>query len=331
MDPLQLVSINFNLDTVSVPRYNDPKEVKYMNRIMQQVAFTSEEQTFFLDLYHSLSTNTLVQLETLKQRYLQPVGVPADVNMEIKAELTTLAESLDINPYSLHMLFVLLCAPELPRIYRENGLDEKFAYQLSADIRSKLTECEKCKQVMGAQTMEWFHPYFMLKRFPLGRFQYDLYNWDLDDDYHFGDIHIRKGDPVYKIHIPSSGKMTRQMRLESYCLAHDFFGYKKGEPIPLFCRTWLLYDGYRACYSEGSNLWDFRDDFDMVENFEVEGFGNAWRIFNRDFDGDTSVLPGQTTLQRNFIEYIEKGGKHGSASGVIICDGERILNNKRDN
>ena len=96
------------------------------------------------------------------------------------------------------------------------------------------------------------------------------------------------------------------------------------------CRTWLLYDGYRSCYPKDSNLYDFMDDFDLVFHAKAEKFNDAWRLFNRPYDGDTSVLPQDTTLQRNFIEYIDKGGTFGNGTGIIICDGERILNNKRD-
>lgn len=297
---------------------------------MQKLDFTLEEQEFLLNLYQRLTIAELAQIESLKNTYLNPGEDKLQVNLRVRDSLTALAENAGIHPYSMHLLFLLLCAPELPKRYRERGYDEKLAYDLLYDLRIKLTECERCSQIIGAQAFTWFHGHFLVRRFALGYFQYDYHQWELDTDYHFGDIHLTKGDPLYKIHIPSKGKMTREKRLESYRAAHDFFGYKKGEPIALYCSTWFLYEGYRECFPEGSNLRDFRDDFDVVQDLETEGFPDAWRIFNCDFVGDTSGLPRDTTLQRKFIEYIENGGKFGLGRGVILYDGERIINNFRD-
>ena len=302
-----------------------------MLQLMQKLHFTQEEQLYFSNLYQRLTMAELAQIESIKRNYLNPGENRLQANLDTKAALTALAEKNGTHPYSLHLLFVLLCAQELPKRYRERGLDEKYAWNLLEDIRVKLTECEKCYGIMGSSAMEWFFGHFQIRRFGIGYFQYDPIEWELECDYDFGDIHITKGDPVYKIHIPSSGRMTREARLASYCAAHDFFGFKKGEPIVFYCRTWLLYEGYREVFPEGSNLRDFMDDFDLFWNLETEKFDDAWRVFYRSYDGDTSVLPRDTTLQKRLIEYIDKGGKFGFGAGVIICDGERILNNKRDN
>lgn len=302
-----------------------------MQSIMQMINFTQEERDFFLSLYQSLPMQTKKTLEDLKWKTLTPSPDFLEKGFQINDRLTAIAHRLGIHLYSLHMLFLLLCVPELPRLYRQKGIDEKYAYNILPDICCKLKECEKVEHVMGERELEWFYHYFTLTRFAVGYFQYDSCQWDLDVDYHFGDIHLTKGDPIYKIHIPSSGKMTRQARLASYCEAHDFFGYKKGEPIALFCRSWLLYEKYRDVYPVGSNLVDFMDDLDLFWNKDLDTFDDAWRIFYQPYNGDPSVLPQDTRLQRNFVDYINKGGEFGIGAGVIICDGERILNNKRDN
>lgn len=302
-----------------------------MQNMMNRINFTPEEQDFFLKLHQSLSADILSQMDAMKQEYLNPGENRRIVNSRIKEKLAQMAELVGTHPFSFQMLFLLLCAPELPKGYVRRGWDEKHAYNLLLDLRYKLTECEKCHGIIGVQSFDWFHAHFLFTRLGIGYFQYDPLLWELDIDYHFGDIHITKGDPVYKIHIPSSGKMTRETRLASYCALHDFLGYKRGEPIVLFCRTWLLYEKYREVYPTGSNLLDFMDDFDLFWNKECDTFDDAWRIFYQPYNGDTSLLPRDTTLQRNFIEYINNGGKFGSGAGVVICDGERILNNKRDN
>lgn len=301
-----------------------------MEAIMDQIHFSPEEKAFFIDLYHRLSPGMKAQLDILKQRYFNPGDHDTVVNFQIRDALTQMANAVGSHPYSMHMLFLLLCAPELPKGYAERGWDVKYAYNLLMDLRYKLIECENCNGVMGTQCFDWLHYHFLFKRLNIGYFQYDPHNWDLDVDYDFGEIHLTKGVPIHKFHIPSAGKMPRQIRLASYCAFHDFLGYEKGEPVVLFCRSWLLYEPYRNVFPKGSNLLDFMDDFDLVWNGVTERFEDSWRIFNHIYDGDTTVLPCDTTLQRNFIEYIENGGTFGCGAGVIICDGERILNNKRD-
>ena len=46
----------------------------------------------------------------------------------------------------------------------------------------------------------------------------------------------------------------------------------------------------------------------IIKTEKTQDFVDAWRVFGRCFDGDITKLPQETTIQRNFINYIEKGG-----------------------
>ncbi len=302
-----------------------------MKNIMKKIDFSREEQEFFLKLYGSLSEEIRSEFDVMRERYCYPDEDAVEVIRKTEAALNAYAERVGVHRYSMHMLFLLICSVDLPGIYRKNGIDESYAYNALSDLRNKLTECEKWYNIIGTISFAWFHDYFLMTRLAIGRFQYDLTEWQKNYDYEFGGFRVTKGDKIYKFHIPSSGKMTREMRLDSYRQVHSHFGYKKGEPVVITCNTWLLYKGNREVFPVGSNLADFMDDFDLLEFTESERFENAIRVFNRQYEGDTSVLPRDTTLQRNFINYIEKGGKFGTGFGVILFDGEKIINNKRDN
>jgi len=168
-----------------------------------------------------------------------------------------------------------------------------------------------------------------MKLFALGRFQYIKGEFIAENPYVFKDITINPGDDVYYIHIPSGGSMTEENRYDSYKKAFKFFGKKEGDYLLLVCSSWLLYPQNKLIYPEKSNLMGFFNDFDIIRSREDEKpFPNAWRIFNKSYDGDVSVLPQETTLQKNFAKWLAEGNKTGIGYGVIIYDGKQIINKK---
>ncbi|MBQ8551783.1 MAG: hypothetical protein IJ428_03105 [Clostridia bacterium] len=119
--------------------------------------------------------------------------------------------------------------------------------------------------------------------------------------------------------------------MDSYQRAHAFFK-PEGGILPIICETWLLYGANRNIFANGTNLYDFMDDFDIFRSEDNDTpFPDAWRVFYKAYDGDTSVLPRETSLQREYIKWLDAGNKVGCGIGVILFDGERIINNKRDN
>ena len=80
-------------------------------------------------------------------------------------------------------------------------------------------------------------------------------------------------------------------------------------------------------------MHDFMEDFDIISNTREENdvFSASWSIFGCDYNEDMSKLPSDTSLQRNFIRYLKKEKNTGWGTGVILFDGEKIVNNKRDN
>jgi len=138
---------------------------------------------------------------------------------------------------------------------------------------------------------------------------------------------LKKGDTVFAFHIPSSGSMTREMRYDSYKKAFNFFMKHNEKYIPIVCESWLIYPNNSEFFPKDSNLYDFMNDFDILYGYENENaFPDSWRIFNMDFEGDTSVLPKETRLQANIAKYLDSGKKIGNGYGIILFDGEKIIN-----
>ena len=95
----------------------------------------------------------------------------------------------------------------------------------------------------------------------------------------------------------------------------------------IICNSWLLFNENINIFDEKSNLRDFMNDFDNVQNTVCENaFPDSWRVFYRDYEGSTDGFPMDTSLQRNIAKYLAKGKKIGFGYGVLIFDGENIVN-----
>lgn len=300
-----------------------------MKELMTKIGFDDDEILFFSDLYKGLSSSIISKLDDLKAAFFNP-GESSDtkeVCNYVCEELTAISESINCHKYSLHLLFLLYCAEELKTRYLNKGLDISLYYDLLCDITYKLQECKKVHNIMGTDSFNWFHNHFLITLFALGRFQYIKGEFHSDKEYRCGDVCVKPGDPVYYIHIPSSGGMPEEERMHSYKKAYDFFGCNNGNNIILVCESWLLYPPNRFIFPENSNLMSFFNDFDIISSIEpLVPFRNAWRVFNKDYTGDTSELPRETTLQKNYIKWLEAGNQVGNGYGIIIFDGNKIIN-----
>lgn len=226
------------------------------------------------------------------------------------------------NTYMLQLLAWLHLIPYLKERYDELGIDESIFISTMKDISYKVEECKVVNGVCGV-FVDFFFLNFDLKLFELGRLQFHVNKFPAQE-YTYGDYVIKKGDTVYSCHIPSSGKLTPELCMDSLHRAYEFFKSDlKGTVLPILCQSWLLYEPYvEQVFPEGSNLKKFARMFDVYTCSGAE-FTECWRIFGKRYEGTTEGLPSDTTLRRNFIEYIQKGGTFGNGHGVLLYDGEK--------
>ncbi len=86
---------------------------------------------------------------------------------------------------------------------------------------------------------------------------------------------------------------------------------------PFVCHSWLLYPQHRAVFDQFANLGAFVRRFDIISFETTPDFGNAWRVFSVNYDGDPDKLPQNTRLRRAFVEYMRSGGTFGDGFGVV--------------
>lgn len=319
--------------------------------ILSHIDFTPEQINFFLDLNAALTEeDNLWMNEHLKDYLLEtdPTLLPDEINRKTESDLAVWAESKGISRYTANMLFLIRALPSLHARYQDRGLSDEMFYCISHDLTNKLNECIKMHHVMGTFVFYWFHRHFKVELFGLGRFQYEERSFPLDDLAFYktmdGSIQhafvkdldasvkpfyvLKQGSPVYNFHIPSSGPMPLEARLDSYRKAYEFFNTPAGEPIALVCDSWLLWPENNFIFPEGSNLHGFFDDFCILSSRtpgEGRIFPDDWRVYYTHYTGDTSLLPQNTGLQKNIASHLAKGGVIGSGFGVILFDGEKII------
>ena len=200
------------------------------------------------------------------------------------------------------------------------------------DFSYKAKECKTVYGICGL-FVNWFFLFFELKEFSLGRLQYEVY--PMGYDYSYKNIQLKRGDRVYSCHIPSSGKLTYDMCMDSFQSAYEFFKTRlMGDIIPIVCCSWLLYKPFvDKVYPENSNIMHFAKLFDhIISDSAGNAFHDGWRVFGKEFDGTTEGLPADTALQRRFIKYINDGGDFGYGYGIILYDGKnkRIINQREE-
>ena len=181
------------------------------------------------------------------------------------------------------------------------------------------------KGVFGTFVQFWYPIFYRCDIVKLGRLEYETITYDHPAREVAG-ITLRPGQKVLNIHIPSSGEpFDLNARLQSYKLAYDFFKDLRGEgPLVCVCHSWLLYPEYRRVLGDSSNIISFQDDFTILE-IDDGAFQDAWRGFGPAAEGPTEQLPEDTSMQRVFKKHLLSGGKNGSALGVLVFDGERLL------
>lgn len=266
-----------------------PKEAE---TVIDQTLKTISDSAQFRELSHMIESS-------------RPFG-------EILTKIREYSVTLDVHEYTLTMVLLIANAHICHQRYLDNGIDEQIFWDTIMDLKYKIQECKNVYHVWGIFVFEWYQIIFETKLFKLGRLEYHI-------------IPLKNGEPIVNIHIPSCGSLKHNDVLESYKMARAFFGNTHGNMTAFTCGSYLLFPEYRkAVFPEGSNTYLFAEDFHMLRTTYTEEFGNAWRVFSKDYDGDTTKLPADTSMQRAFIRYLNNGGKSGSGRGAFLFDGETI-------
>ena len=228
--------------------------------------------------------------------------------------------------HTVDFLFLMAASERLRADYKAAGLSDALFWDTIADLKYKLIECRDVYGIWGTFVAFW-HPWFYtMRRFKLGRLQYEAIPFKNGAPVTLGGYTVQPGDTVYNMHIPSCGPLNREVRFASYKKAYEF--YKKdlgGKPMVFVCHSWLLYPGNREILPETLNMVDFLNDFYIYESQADDVFHDKWRVFGKDFEKPDSELPEDTTQRRCFKRWLLAGKKTGSGAGIFLYDGENFI------
>ena len=252
-----------------------------------------------------------------------------DVALSFLEKAKQLAQT-ESDIYMLQLLFWLHCIPYLEKDYLRLEIGKDVLVNSMMDLAYKNRECKNHNGCCGVETY-WFYLFFWCKLFGLGRLQYQTVVYE-EEIYTSGYYVLNPGYRVFKCHIPSSGKLTPQLCMDSLDKAYAFFKDElKDNVLPVYCASWLLFPNYaEKVYPDGSNLKAFSQLFDVVSTTETEKFTISQTIFGIPYPDNLDKLPQDTSLQRNFVSYIKSGGSFGRGCGILLYDGvkKEIINRR---
>lgn len=277
------------------------------------------EQSYFL------SGPYAEELDQLESAFMSGEMTGNDALTRVKA----IAAEVQVPDRSFAQLFYMNCAADLDALYRERGINHDVYVRSMDDMLYKLLECREVFGIWGNDTGTWPDGFFRLDRFALGRLQFERRTLG-KVDYHWNDITVHADDPVLNMHIPSAGPFPRELRYDSYRRAYQFFpDIRCGKYLPIRCDSWLLFPAHDEFLNQNSNIVDFLHDFDLYESHESSNPSASWRIFGRYHKLPFDQLPRDTALRRAYAEWLCSGRGNGGGKGLILFDGEKIVNNAR--
>ena len=285
-----------------------------INEIMKKLDFPTEAIVCFNSCLEKVEKNEKAKelFKTAEEKMFN-----GEDNVAYYPYIEQLAEIIGENKHTVEMLFWIACTIPLKEIYKENNLSDEIYYDTISDLKFKLHECKKMYNVWGTHT-SWFAPFFKLKRFAFGRLQYDIYSWDKD------------GDLSFRMHVPSGSPLTIDAAYDSFRKLYNHFKNElKDGVLPIILQTWFMYPPIMALLKEGANLKKFCDLFDIVSSQEINNkYGYLRFVFDTNYESEETLknLPEDTSLRRTLKKYLLDGGYFGVGNGIILFDGEKIIN-----
>lgn len=301
---------------------------EFYKNLMSKLELPEEAEKEFTSVVKLADENLQFgrELDKLIMRFMFPKA--HDIRRFLE-KLSPIAQNYSVNENILQFVFLLLSAETLYKRYTKQRIPDEIFYDTIRDLKYKFDECVDCKGYYGTFVPHWFEGFYRLERFALGRFQYEHTDTDREIVTPNG-IRIKKGTKVLFLHIPSGGApLTDEVRLDSYKQAYEFYkdsSFVKNGRIVFVCHSWLLYKEHYKFLPENSNILRFMNDFYIYDQYISDIKEDLWRIYGKYENSPLSELPEDTSLKRAYKQWLLDGNSVGGGVGVIVFDGERIIN-----
>lgn len=301
------------------------KRKTYLQDLMTQLVFPLDAQKTFIDAFDCIlgDKTAAAWFSCLLQQYDDSECCSYK---QMLTEVKAMGKALKIHEYTVSLLLFLCMAEKLRCRYIEREIDESIYDNSILDLRYKLEECRLVYGVNGSFVASWFHKFFDLTRFALGRLQFEM--TVTKEPYQISGIELPAGSKAINVHIPRTGtKLAHQDVLKSYHMAAKLFADEfKSQPTVFTCYSWLLDPWNLTVLLPGSNLAAFINDFKTVDTGNYDGYGELWRLFDCLCTEDLSSLPRDSSLRCAYADRIERGDPIAWGRGIFIYQDGKILN-----
>lgn len=285
----------------------------YLESFLTEYEYPADPISVILGAYERVVSSHKGEFDSLIAEY------EADRNVDHLAAIENMkqiSEASGIHEYTGALLLFLCYTRGLRKHYTEEGIDLQIYRATVLDLRYKLDECICVHDVVGTFVANWFIGFFKLERFALGRLQFEIA--ELGCEYERNGLKLSPDTRVINVHIPrTGGRLDRESTLAAYKAAADFYRPLLADDIVFICSSWLLFPRHKEILKPGSNLLSFIDDFDIFASGEYPNYNEVWRLFDKNYDGDVTHLPSDSSLRRAYVELIKQGEKTGWGKGLF--------------
>ena len=229
-----------------------------------------------------------------------------------------IAEICALSPYTAYLLVLILLSESSKKVYAERGVSLEMWRSNMLDLKYNCDSCILLKGVYGTFFPEWPLRFFAATRFTFGKLQFET--GCFGREYEKDGIRLSSDDTVIYIHIPRTGERLAPEDVDASAeVASAFFKERYGiKDVVFACHSWLLYPENKHILSEGSNLYSFISRFEIINVEEDPTYKDFWRVFDRDYNGDTEDLPQDTSVRRAYAAWVRAHKPFGVALGVWV-------------
>lgn len=286
---------------------------EYLNNFMTKWEYTNEDKEFLLNAFDKIWANDEAKAEFERILGVYESNIKCDQYKEILVPAQNAGYLANVHKYTSGLLIYMCMTKHLKKLYEERGINDQIFYDSMLDLRYKLEECKVVRGMVGSFVAWWFPGFFDLTRFALGRLQFEVVKFG--HNYDKNGIKLTPESKVINVHIPRTGTpMDKESCDAAYAQAREFFKEEAGENCPFICHSWLLFPEHENILPKHTNVYRFFSEFDVFESGENEG-DDLWRLFDTE-DRNPNRLPTDSSLRRNYVEHMKKGGKLGWGLGV---------------
>ena len=294
---------------------------EYVVDFMKRFEYPAEAQTSLIKAYDILVTSRQGRegLDRLIALYQEDIQLGYG---EIYGYAKEMEHDLGVHRYQSVLTVFICLSKHLKKMYSERNIEQSVWINSMLDLKYKLLECQDVKHIWGTFVGGWFSGFFRLKRFALGRLQFEISQYDREDYTENGKT-VTRGMTVIDVHIPRTGMpLDADSCDEAFRMAKEFFRDRvNGAPMAFVCFSWMLYPDMIDILPERSNIKRFASRFKIIDaqDDNPDAYADMWRIFDMDYTGNLDDYPEDSSLRRSMKAYLKNGGKTGEGYGIFFA------------